>query len=81
MDLTEETKFSSDLVNQIQYLLYSEEVNEVNADEVKVGFIGIIKCNTIEYLLKKTMKYSASLVSVTKKKKEGSTDPKSKTKT
>ena len=81
MDLTEETQFESNLVDQIQYSLEFEEVNEVKADEVKVGFIGIIKCNTIEYLLKKTMKYSASLVSVTKKKKEGSTDPKSKTKT
>ena len=80
MDLTEEKIISSDLVNQIQYLLYSEEVNEVDADEVKVGFIGIIKCSTIEYISEKTMKASASLVSVMKKREEVSTDPKRKTK-
>ena len=45
--LTKDTKFASDLVDQIQSSLDSEEGNKVNADEVKVGFIVIIKCRTV----------------------------------
>ena len=55
VDLTEYTQFASDLADQIQSSLESEEGNEVNYDEFKVGFIGLVKCRTFGSLLEKNM--------------------------
>ena len=79
VDLTEDTQFASNLVDQIQYSLDYEKVYKINADEVRVGFIGIINCRIVKYIHEKTMKASAYLASVTKERKEGPTDTKIQT--